>query len=357
MLDKDNKYVQVAERCLEMNIPFALYMFPDDESFHFVAAQKVKDISVADFCEKSPAGTFAISPFIPSKTIEVIVPQLTPEDILELKTVVCESGNENFPFETTFEEYSQSAATVISLLKQSGGKVVLSRVIVAEGKNPISVALSYFSSLPSTFRSIFYTPSKGIWLGATPEILAAYSAIDKKLHTMSLAGTRLYGTDGEWDEKNIEEHNFVTDFIRSVLTDRCGKIKISAPFSLRYDSVEHLCETIEAHDVTDFASVLSNLSPTPAVCGTPRDFALDAIRQAEAHSRDCYGGWLGVKAGGEIRTFVNLRCTKIYPGKNTGTNIYMVYAGGGFTAESVIEDEWSEAGQKASSLLKFLKRM
>ncbi len=347
--------MQVAERCLELNIPFALYMFPDDESLHFVASQKVGNISVKDFCEKSPAGTFAISQFIPSDTVETIVPDLTPEEIFELNIPVYESGNENFPVETTFDEYSQSATTVITRLKQSGGKVVLSRIIVAEGENPVSVAISYFNSLPSTFRSIFYTPSKGIWLGATPEILATYSVLDKKLHTMSLAGTRPYGTSGEWDAKNIEEHNFVTDFIRNVLTDKCAKIKISAPYSLRYDSVEHICETIEAYDVTDFASVLTTISPTPAVCGTPRDFALDAIRQAEAHPRECYGGWLGVKNGGGIRTFVNLRCAKIYPAEKKDVYIYKVYAGGGFTAGSVIENEWSEAGQKASSLLKFLK--
>lgn len=353
-MKKDDIKVVAAQKCIELGIPFALYLYPDSDEFHFAAAGVTRSVLIKEFFEDSHPGTFAVSPFLPSDTIEIIPPEIMPEEIDSINTApsVCRTANSDSS--TDFEEYAESGLKVINELKRSGGKVVISRLIVAEGGNPVDVTLAYFESLPSTFRSLYFTPDKGIWLGATPELLATYHPEDKKLDTMSLAGTRKIGLKGDWDTKNMEEHSFVTDFIKEVLTPHCGSLTVSPLSSLRFGDVEHLCEKIEAKEVSDISEIIRTLSPTPAVCGTPRDKALSLIKSAESHSRNCYGGWLGVKNEGSVKIFVNLRCAAIFPGDN-GTYIYKVYAGGGFTADSVIEDEWEEAELKASPLLNVLK--
>ncbi|MDE6460323.1 MAG: chorismate-binding protein [Paramuribaculum sp.] len=338
-----------------MNIPFAIYLLPGEDELHFCASEKTCHVSVRQFFDASDNGSFAIAPFIPSETIEIISPELSPGAVLALEQTGSIEPNVDSPVETTFGDYSVTGKKVINQLVENGGKVVLSRVIVEKGTNPVSVAVEYFNALPSTFRSLFYTPEKGLWLGATPEVLASYSSKDNTLTTMSLAGTRTAGTSGKWDSKNIEEHNFVTDFIKDILMPNSDKVTISDMYPVKFGAVEHLCEKIIATGIKDISSIIAGLSPTPAVCGTPRDFAFQAISQAESHSRECYGGWLGVKLEKVTEVFVNLRCSKIIPSSSGGEYIYNVYAGGGFTDKSIIEEEWNEAGQKASILLEIIK--
>lgn len=355
MVVSENRVLSAARKCLEKNIPFALYMFPDEDNMHFCASSKTINVSIRDFFEKSVSGTFAIAPFIPSDTIEIITPDFEPDYVIALDEVLEINPGTELPVETTFEDYSLTGNEIIEQLNREGGKVVLSRVIVEKGIDPVSIAVDYFNALPSTFRSLFYTPERGIWLGATPELLASYSLENNSLTTMSLAGTRPLGISENWDSKNIQEHNFVTDFIKKVLSPNCENVKVSDLFSIKYGLVEHLCEIIQANGISDISEIISGLSPTPAVCGTPRNVALETINKYESHSRECYGGWLGVKCGIETKAFVNLRCAKIFCGEKNGEYIYNVYAGGGFTAKSIVKEEWEEAGQKASTLLKILK--
>lgn len=346
------------EKCIETGIPFALYVFPGELDLHFVACRRSRKVDAIGFFDDSVNGTFAVTGFMPREAVEIIVPELSPEEIMATDFPVSKFPIIRNATSTSFEEYAESAEKVIAELKEYGGKVVLSRVIVEEGFDPVKVALQYFSNFPDTFRSLFFTTEKGLWLGATPELLVDYDEAGKSLRTMALAGTRPAGTAGEWDAKNREEHNYVTDFIRDVLRRYSIEVKVSAPWALHYGVVEHLCECIEATGISNIAEIVSELSPTPAVCGTPRDYALDVISKSESHSRRCYGGWIAVKDDVGAKVFVNLRCADIMltgKGGDAPAYIYKVYAGGGFTADSSVAEEWNEASEKASALLKVIK--
>ncbi len=345
------------EKCIETGIPFALYAFPGESVLHFVACRHSQKVEANVFFDESATGAFAVTGFIPYGPVEIIVPELSPEQIMAMDSPAGKIPVAPKGVSTSFEEYAASAEKVIAGLQEHGGKVVLSRMIVEEGSDPLRVAFRYFSRFPDTFRSLFYTNEKGLWLGATPELLVDYNEVGKSLRTMSLAGTRPAGTLGEWDEKNTEEHEYVTDFIKDVLCKHSTDVKVSEPFALRYGAVEHLCERIEASGISNITEIVSELSPTPAVCGTPRDYALEAIAKSESHSRECYGGWIAVKADNGVKVFVNLRCANIVATVKTGachTYIYKVYAGGGFTADSSVAEEWNEASEKASALLKII---
>jgi len=65
----------------------------------------------------------------------------------------------------------------------------------------------------------------GCWIGASPELLLEASGNGVK--TMALAGTRAAGESREWDCKNLEEQQMVTDFISETLSGNGLDISIS----------------------------------------------------------------------------------------------------------------------------------
>ena len=102
------------------------------------------------------------------------------------------------------------------------------------------------------------------------------------------------------------------------------------------------------------ADILENLSPTPALCGLPRQDAVRDIVMNEYHERICYGGYVAVKTGSHIRAYANLRCSMVAPGYfEDGAEgwLYNLYSGGGITSMSKIDDEWKEAMTKCRALL------
>ncbi|MCI9607961.1 MAG: hypothetical protein HFJ94_07305 [Muribaculaceae bacterium] len=341
--------VLAATKCLDRNMPFALYARPGEVQCTFQASGRCDSRSVNDFCSGA-SDDFAVSMFDNPAHCVVIPAGLTAKDILAGDFRGCEADLLPAVQSTDYTTYSSSVGALIAEMKADHSKTVVSRIIKCVGVDPVLAAQRYFKLFRDTFRYLYFTPQTGIWLGATPESLCSYNRSCNLITTMSLAGTRPAESEGEWDIKNVDEHRFVTDFICSVLKGNCSKVEVGTPFSLRYGAIEHLCERIEAHGVTDLSAIIAELSPTPAVCGTPRDVAMRRIRRVEHHERYCYGGWVGVVGDNVVDCYVNLRCA--LAGKGDGdTYIYNVYAGGGVTGQSDAADEWREADAKASALL------
>ncbi|MBK7958288.1 MAG: chorismate-binding protein [Bacteroidetes bacterium] len=95
-------------------------------------------------------------------------------------------------------------------------------------------------------------------------------------------------------------------------------------------------------------NVLRALHPTPAISGFPKQEALDFIQKHEQHNRDLYGGYWGIQNETMETYFVHIRCMQVFSDK------IALYAGGGITAGSVIDEEWEEAEQKMNTLLSLL---
>lgn len=343
-----------AQRCLDRGTPFALYAEPGSGEFRFQAAAKAVELTTHDFFSSGSQHIFALSRFDFPQTCVAIADELSAEDILTAGNLGGAASHiRPVDNSTTFHEYLDRVVPLIVEMRDDGSKTVVSRLICAAGESPVEVASRYFAELPATFRYLCYTPQTGIWLGATPELLCEYSPATRVMKTMSLAGTRAAGCAEEWDAKNIAEHNYVTEFIKSVLQPRCAGLLISAPYALRFGAIEHLCEAIEARGVDDAGGIVATLSPTPAVCGTPRPLALGRIAEVESHSRHCYGGWIGIGAPGRSALYVNLRCA--LAGRQREGYTYNIYAGGGVTGQSDATAEWCEADAKAAALLSCLR--
>src|SRR5690606_5476922 len=94
-------------------------------------------------------------------------------------------------------------------------KVVLSRnqLVTLDDANPIRIFQNLLNSYASAFVYCWFHPQVGLWLGATPETLLTIDG--RTLTTMALAGTQKFkgSIDVEWQNKEKDEQQYVTDFI------------------------------------------------------------------------------------------------------------------------------------------------
>lgn len=212
---------------------------------------------------------------------------------------------------------------------------------------------------PSAFISIVSTKEFGTWLTATPELLIS---VDKEgvFETMALAGTQKYNTETAmhevaWVDKDIEEQAMVSRYIINRFKEiRLREFTEKGPMTVRAGNLTHLCTTFKvdtkATDFHDLGGVMLNLlHPTSAVCGMPKEAALELIDKIESHDRKFYTGYLGpVNINNEIALYVNLRCMELFKDK---TNLF---AGAGVTAISDHEKEWNETELKFNTLLNII---
>ncbi|MCH5229694.1 MAG: chorismate-binding protein [Muribaculaceae bacterium] len=256
----------------------------------------------------------------------------------------------NFPSQsTTFEEYSKEVTNIIKAIeKKEVTKVIASRVIV-KGIN-FDIAEKFYELIekfPDSYVFCFSTPATGCWMGASPELLLKGDS--DILSTMALAGTREIGSEEEWDQKNIEEQKIVTDYILNCFRTN-GFIPINNPvITKRSGIIEHLCTPITASvkelELDQLESLLRDLSPTPALCGTPKEEAKLIIKTQESFDRGCYGGFCGPFHSTKDFTFnVVIRCASLNE-KNC-----CIYVGGGITDKSTVDKEWLETELKARNI-------
>ncbi len=243
-------------------------------------------------------------------------------------------------------------------------KIVLSRKEVVEVDNDLNgirIFKQLCSDYPNSFVAIVKTTATGTWIMATPEVLLESSS--KGVHTMALAGTRkveetindkcasLKDCSLEWDEKNTKEQEFVSEYIKDCLTQYTDELNVSLPHTIKYGGIEHLRSDFYFHKNTDvrLGQIVSDLHPTPAVCGLPADDAFDYIQKYEHNNRQYYSGFCGPYYGdADFHFFVTLRCMKVEK--------YRVglFAGGGILPDSKEEEEWLETKLKMQAMRRTL---
>lgn len=216
------------------------------------------------------------------------------------------------------------------------------------------------------------------FLGCTPERL--FLLEDGVLLTEALAGTVRRGNDvmeaEETSEllsqKNLDEHAFVVDYIRSALS-ACGvEVETNGPHIRRLPRLMHLATDIRGHlqprtlceanseeavplshdagssslspklqnGIFDF---LQTMHPTPAVCGLPRERTIAELRRLEDFDRGFYGGPFGWFSSDAGEFCVAIRSALIH-----GDNI-TAFGGSGIVQASESKSEWDETELKMSA--------
>jgi menaquinone-specific isochorismate synthase len=240
-------------------------------------------------------------------------------------------------------------------------KVVLARRVDIEANRPfiISDVLERLASLyPSCM--IFRI---GEFLGASPELLIRRSGDFVESHP--LAGTVARSGDVHGDEVMIarlmsdpkarREHQVVVEEIASVLRAVCEELHVpEQPSVLGLRNVSHLATHITGRLGASAPSALDlvgGLHPTPAVCGSPADMALDYLQKVEGFERGLYAGPVGwVDARGDGMWALGIRSARL-----SGAHA-SIFAGNGIVAGSDPEEELTETQLKLQALLAALVR-
>jgi isochorismate synthase len=247
------------------------------------------------------------------------------------------------------DSYLRMIAEAVNDMRNQGwSKVVLSRIVNGPECSFGRLAALYEAlcmSYPQAFVYVLSHPHYGIWAGATPETLLRWNG--EGMSTMALAGTRKPGT-AHWGEKERTEHQIVVDEMLRGLSVFTHAVA-GATETIQVGPVEHLRTPISGGPLSDALAAAQALHPTPAVCGLPRQRALEYIRTHEPHRRELYTGVIGMLfPDGSGHLFVNLRCMQLAGGRA------LIYVGGGITPESNPQSEWQETVLKSGTLLDVL---
>ena len=298
--------------------PVRFVSFDQQEKIDFQG--DIKPISLADFLENE------------------ISSNLIPSKLTDFK-------------EEAEKDYLNKIDQVIDFIKENElSKLVISRRKLVEfGSQKINLSQTFLNlceAYPNAFVYVFIQNGK-CWIGAFSEVLGKFNKETSEFQTMSLAGTT--SLEENWTTKELEEQQPVTDYISAILKDYSAEVKQSETYDHPSGNIKHLRTDFKAQiQRSDLEKVISELHPTPAVCGFPKQFCQNAIAEFEDHSRSFYAGYIKVETDENIQYFVNLRCAEIFQ------NAALLYVGGGITADSSPKKEWQETELKAGAVLKNL---
>ena len=252
------------------------------------------------------------------------------------------------------DEWKKRVTEVINRVNTNGvDKVVLARDIVANSDSDID-ARPILKKLSSEYPSTWVFSVDGL-VGATPELLLRLSR--GMVTSRVLAGTIPKTGDDEKDlalaaslarsSKDLEEHEYAVRSVADALDPFCSSTNVpESPFVLHLANVMHLATDvtgalIESKQHIDAFSLLKNLHPSAAVCGTPRNLAFDVIDEIEGMDRGRYAGPVGwIDASGDGELGIALRCGQITDHK------IRIFAGCGIVAASIPEKEVEESNAK-----------
>lgn len=259
------------------------------------------------------------------------------------------ADREGFLAETE-TEYLKTLGQVIEVIKENGlPKLVYSRRKIFTAFREIDLTKSFGNlcrTYPNAFRYVFIN-GEHAWMGAFSEVLGKFDKRTHEFETMSLAGT--LPVPESWSEKEIEEQKPVTRYIRNILKKYSENINESGTYDHVSGNIKHLRTDFKAKiQPGDLERIIEELHPTPAVCGIPKDFCREKIRELEKFPRELYAGYIRIETEETVQYFVNLRCAKLYQ------DSVHIFVGGGITGQSNPQKEWTETELKSEAILKNL---
>jgi menaquinone-specific isochorismate synthase len=234
-------------------------------------------------------------------------------------------------------------------------KVVLARDQIATSTTPID-SRSLLQRLELEYPSTWLFLVDGL-VGATPELLVRLS---KSLVTSRvLAGTiRKTGNEDRdlalaaslaKSSKDLEEHEYAVRSVADALEPFCSSTNVpESPFVLHLSNVMHLATDVtgvlnNSAKQADVFTLVEQLHPSAAVCGTPTDLANNFIAELEQMNRERYAGPVGwVDANGDGEIAIALRCGLLSQDQKS----IRIFAGCGIVAGSDPANEFAESQAK-----------
>jgi len=251
-------------------------------------------------------------------------------------------------------EWKEKVSIAVGRIKAGSlAKVVLARDLTFRSEkdiDPRQILLKLASEYPTT-----WTYCVDGFVGATPELLLRLSR--GMLTSRVLAGTISKTGDDSKDlalaaslarsSKDLAEHEYAVRSVADAIEPFCTSINVpDSPFVLHLANVMHLATDVtgaiaETLAHVDAFTILEQLHPSAAVCGTPRPAAAELISEIEGMSRGRYAGPIGwIDAAGDGELGIALR------GGEIKGNTIRIFAGCGIVEESDPEVELAETKAK-----------
>ena len=356
-------FASFIDKLLEKNCSFALWSLPQSDEIKALITNKEDLIYPEQFNKLNGQKGFVFAPFHidENNPLVLLKPGIFAKGLDEILNIDIENipqskANHKRYIEPTItgkKDYFRSIEETVAEIKNTKlAKVIVSRIIPQKRglESPGKLYQQIFDQTPNAFVYVVNLPKAGLWMGATPEVLL--QSVNGQMETVSLAGTqtRQAVNDYSWFTKEIEEQAFVSRYMLDIFYRfNIHPYNTKGPETLESGKVAHLKTSFffEAEKISDkLGEFVSELHPTPAVCGLPKYDAQKFIAKIEKHNRRYYSGYLGAwKLEGSVKLFANLRCMEILPDK------YLLYSGGGITSRSEPLNEWEETNNKALTLL------
>ena len=249
----------------------------------------------------------------------------------------------------------QVGFAVDSIKQNKLEKVVLARDQVAASTASINTR-GLLQRLEIEYPSTWLFLVDGL-IGATPELLVRLS---KSLVTSRvLAGTiRKTGNEDRdlalaaslaKSSKDLEEHEYAVRSVADALAPFCSSTNVpESPFVLHLSNVMHLATDVtgvlnDSAKQADIFTLIQQLHPSAAVCGTPTNAAKKFIIDFEKMNRERYAGpvgWIDANGDGEIA--IALRCGQL----SQDNKSIRIFAGCGVVAGSDPANELAESQAK-----------
>ena len=250
---------------------------------------------------------------------------------------------------------SQVSSAINAIKSNKLEKVVLARDITAISKTEISTR-SLLQRLEIEYPSTWIFLVDGL-IGATPELLVRLS---KSLVTSRVLAGTIQKTGNEdrdltlaaslaKSSKDLEEHEYAVRSVADALAPFCSSTNVpEAPFVLHLSNVMHLATDVtgvlnDSAKQSDIFTLIAQLHPSAAVCGTPALEAKKLIVELEQMNRQRYAGpvgWIDANNDGEIA--IALRCGQLSNDRNS----IRIFAGCGIVAGSDPATEFAESQAK-----------
>lgn len=316
-----------------------VFRLPDSEVFHTVDNASEQKVSFVSFDCKTVLDFKGSLKDVTRHEIEG--QNISPKN----KSPLIEIGKENQ------ESYALKIAQAKDFIEKNKlKKLVLSRrkllmYLDIDAQRKLSLTKSFLKfcdSYPTAFCYLFEKNNE-IWMGGFSEVLGKFDKKTNTFETMSVAGT--LPLDETWTDKEIEEQKAVTDYIHSILRKFSSNLKISSTKDLISGNLKHLKTDFSAEiSPESLDKIISELHPTPAVCGFPKELCAQGIKSIEHFNREFYAGYIKVETDDFVYYFVNLRCASFFK------NYAFLFVGGGITLKSNAEKEWEETELKSMAI-------
>lgn len=331
---------------------YALFRLPGERDYTEMTQAKGTPLRLDDVKSLNGRSGFVLAPFAvsdecpvlllqPDSVVRKTLPEIEGEDIAPEGNVVERIGNRG--------SYAKDFAAFHSrICKGDFPKLVLARQSIDRlqtAEDPRRLFERACRLYPNMFVALVSTPESGTWLTATPEILLEGDG--RQYQTIALAGTMGLWGKTLWSDKNIHEQQYVASYIEQCIRDFSDDCEMKGPYTVAAADVCHLRTdfSFRLQDTSRLGYFLARLHPTPAVCGLPKQEAMQFILDNESVARRYYSGFMGpIEADGTLHLFVSLRCMEICG------NEYRLHAGGGLLADSGEESEWNETESKMQTI-------